>query len=86
VSPTGPPAPKPGLARPSEIDLAKSQGDFVLALGFGNHPEEAARNAIASLRDGFEKAKHDDIAGWQEWMKTHASLCGGGLAVVDAGP
>ena len=58
----------------AEIDLFKSQGDFVLALGFGNDPEEAARNAIASLRDGFDKAKHDYIAGWQEWMKTHASL------------
>ena len=62
------------VALTAEIDLFKSQGDFVLALGFGNDPEEAARNAIASLRDGFDKAKHDYIAGWQEWTKTHASL------------
>ena len=62
------------VALTAEIDLFKSQGDFVLALGFGNDPDEAARNAIASLRDGFDKAKHDYIAGWQEWMKTHASL------------
>ena len=61
------------VALTAEIDLSKSQGHFVLALGFGNNPEEAARNAIASLRDGFDKAKHDYIAGWQEWMKTHAS-------------
>jgi hypothetical protein len=40
----------------------KSQGNFVLALGFGKDPDEAARNAIASLRDGFDKAKHDYIA------------------------
>ena len=26
---------------------------------------------VASLRDGFDKAKQDYIAGWQEWMKTH---------------
>ena len=62
------------IALTAEIDLSKSQGDFALALGFGNNPEEAARNAIASLRDGFDKAKHDYIAGWQEWTKTHASL------------
>ena len=61
------------VALTAGIDLSKSQGDFVLALGFGKDPDEAARNAIASLRDGFDKAKHDYIAGWQEWMKTHAS-------------
>jgi glucoamylase len=61
------------VALMGEIDLCKSHGDFVLALGFGIDPDEAARNAIASLRDGFDKAKHDYIAGWQDWMKTHAS-------------
>ena len=45
------------VALTAEIDLSKSQGEFVLALGFGKDPEEAARNAIASLRDGFDKAK-----------------------------
>jgi glucoamylase len=60
------------VALTAEIDLSKSQGDFVLALGFGKDPDEAARNAIASLRDGFDKAKHDYIAGWQDWTKrTH---------------
>jgi glucoamylase len=61
------------VALTGEIDLSKSQGDFVLALGFGNHPEEAARNAIGSLSDGFDKARHDYIAGWQEWLNTSAS-------------
>ena len=71
------------VALTAEIDLVKSQGDFVLALGFGNDPEEAARNAIASLRDGFDKAKHDYIAGWQEWMKAHASPKESGLSPGD---
>ena len=62
------------VALTAEIDLSQSQGDFVLALGFGRDPDEAARNAIASLQSGFDKAKHDYIAGWQEWIKTHASL------------
>lgn len=71
------------VALTAEIDLTKSQGDFVLALGFGKDPDEAARNAIASLRDGFDKAKHDYITGWQEWMKTHASLKKNGLSPGD---
>jgi glucoamylase len=56
------------------IDLPKSQGAFVLALAFGKDPETAARNAIGSLRDGFERAKRDYIDGWQRWARTHASL------------
>ncbi len=61
------------VALTAEIDLLKSQGDFVLALGFGSDPNEAARNALASLRDGFANVRHDYIAGWQEWTKTYAS-------------
>ncbi|HVB98394.1 MAG TPA: glucan 1,4-alpha-glucosidase [Candidatus Dormibacteraeota bacterium] len=71
------------VALTAEIDLLKSQGDFVVALGFGNNPKEAARNAIASLHDGFKKAKQDYIAGWQEWTKTRASLKPGEAAPGD---
>ena len=60
------------VALTAGIDLLKSQGNFVLSLGFGKDPDEAARNAMASLRDGFDKAKHDYISGWQEWQKTRA--------------
>ena len=69
------------VALTAEIDLSKSRGDFVLALGFGSDPDEAARNAIASLRDGFDKAKHDYIAGWQESAKAHSSLKKNGFAL-----
>ncbi len=58
------------VALMAEIDLAKSEGNFVLALGFGKNPDEAARNALTSLRDGFERAKMDYISGWQKWIKT----------------
>jgi glucoamylase len=61
------------VALTAEVDLSKSQGTFVLALGFGKDPEEAARTAGASLRDGFERAKRNYIAGWQDWAKTHGS-------------
>jgi glucoamylase len=49
-------------------------GEFVLALGFGSDPEKASRNAINSLRDGFDKAKRDYIRDWQQWMKTPGFL------------
>ena len=71
------------VALTAEIDLVKSQGDFVLALGFGHDPQAAARNAIASLRDEFDQAKHDYIAGWQEWTKTHAAPTKGGHSPGD---
>ena len=71
------------VALTAEIDLLKSEGDFVLALGFGNDADEAARNAIASLRDGFDKAKRDYIAGWQDPAKAHASLKKDGLGPGD---
>jgi glucoamylase len=64
------------VAMTAEIDLSKSQGEFLLALGFGKDPEEAARNATSSLHEGFEKAKACYIAGWQESVKKHSSLNG----------
>ena len=65
------------------IDLIKSHGKFVLALGFGKDPDEAARNAIASLGDGFDKVKHHYVSGWQEWIKTHTSPKPGEMAPGD---
>jgi glucoamylase len=62
------------VALTAEIDLPKSKGEFVIALGFGTRPEEAARNALASLRDGFDQAKNEYIQGWQKWIKTTGSV------------
>jgi glucoamylase len=59
------------------IDLVGSGGNFVLALGFGKDTESAARNAIASIREDFDTAKKDYIAGWHGWIKSHASLRNG---------
>ena len=59
------------VAMIGEIELLASQGDFVLALGFGGEPESAARNAIASLHHGFAAARKDYVAGWQGWIRTH---------------
>ncbi len=57
------------VALTAEADLARSSGEFVLALGFGPDPDAAARCALDSLRDGFDRARRDYIAGWQEWQR-----------------
>jgi len=58
------------IALTAGIDLMDKEGDCTLAIGFGKDSDEAARNAIGSLRDGFDKTKNDYIAGWKIWMKT----------------
>ena len=62
------------VALVAEIDLIASRGAFVLVLGFGTQPEEAAQNAIASLRSGFDKAKDGYLTGWQDWAKASLAL------------
>ena len=60
------------VALTAEVDLAAVHGNFVLALGFGASPDEAAQCCLDSLGDGFEKARNDYIRGWQDWQKTLA--------------
>jgi glucoamylase len=62
------------VALTGEIDLAACHGKFVLAIGFGKDANEAAQSAIASLHDGFDKARQDYIAGWQSWIATHLAV------------
>jgi glucoamylase len=71
------------VALTAGIDLLSTRGDFVLAIGFGGDPKEAARNAIASLRNGFGNSKRDYIAGWQDWAKAFASPKQGRLDTGD---
>jgi glucoamylase len=62
------------VALTGEIDLSKSGGNFALALGFGKDSNAAAGNAAASIRDGFEKARHDYVAGWRHSIEAASSL------------
>ncbi len=62
------------VAMTAEIDLAQSKGEFVLALGFGKDPEEAAQNALDSLRRDFSKIREEFSGGWQNWFKTNRLL------------
>ena len=53
-----------------EVDLTASGGEFVLALGFGSSPAEAAHCACASLLEDVEELKNEYINNWQEWQRT----------------
>jgi glucoamylase len=57
-----------------EIDLNACQGEFVLALGFGELAMEAGHLARASLLDGFEPALSAYTQEWQAWQKTLLEL------------
>lgn len=53
-----------------EVDLASSEGSFVLALGFGGTPAEAAQHALGSLATGFDAIASDYISRWQRWQRS----------------
>jgi len=71
------------VALTGEIGLLQCQGAFLLVIGFGDDPAEAAQNAIASLRDGFDSAKRDYIAGWQGWIKTRGPATKSAVRIGD---
>ncbi|MGD8579903.1 MAG: glucan 1,4-alpha-glucosidase [Lysobacterales bacterium] len=58
------------VALTGEIDLAGSEGCFVLALGLGRSFREAAHRAAASLWDGFEAAERRYRDSWKKWQST----------------
>jgi glucoamylase len=57
------------VALTGELDLGASNGDFVLAIGFGSSPEEAGDRVLASLRAGFDTARTDYLEQWEAWQK-----------------
>ncbi|HVW01593.1 MAG TPA: glycoside hydrolase family 15 protein, partial [Planctomycetaceae bacterium] len=56
------------IALTGQIDLKACNGEFVLALGFGDTELEAGLAACASLNDGFEYARVEYFRHWQEWQ------------------
>jgi glucoamylase len=50
------------------VDLAQSGGEFVIALGFGDSPAEAAHRARASLQAGFPAALKTFLHDWTVWQ------------------
>jgi glucoamylase len=56
------------VALVGEVDLRSSGGSVVLALGFGQHAEEAALRVRSSLSGGVDSAVADYAAGWRAWQ------------------
>lgn len=56
------------VALVGEIGFGPEQPKVDLALGFGQTEQEAASRALASLADGFEKAKAGYVANWERWQ------------------
>lgn len=59
------------VAMIGEVDLQKTGGSFLLALGFGRDASEAETEAARSLKRGFGPALSQYIKGWQLWQKDH---------------
>lgn len=54
-----------------EINL--NNGIFVIALGIGRNPSEAAHLSIASINRGFENIVEDYISSWKNWLNPVAN-------------
>jgi glucoamylase len=52
-----------------EVDLAACNGEFLLALAFGEYALGAGHHARASLLDGFDAACDTYIDEWRTWQK-----------------
>ncbi len=57
------------VALTGEIDLKDlKEGAFVVALGAGRNPSEAAHLALASIDDGFDNILEKYIEPWKKWI------------------
>jgi glucoamylase len=66
------------VALTGEVDLAASQGEFTLVVGFGQNAAEAGFRALASLQDGFDEAMKIYSGEWQAWQKRFPAMDGSG--------
>jgi glucoamylase len=53
----------------AQIDLEKTAGRFIIALGFGHNEYEAAYSARGSLLGGYREIREKFIAEWRNWQK-----------------
>ena len=58
------------VALTAQIDLAKCDGEFVLALGFDSSALGAAHHVRASLLDGFDAARDEYMHDWTKWQNS----------------
>lgn len=57
------------IALIGQIDLSKSEGQFILALGFGHNSFEAAYSARGSLLSGYQVIRKQYISEWRNWQR-----------------
>ena len=57
------------VALTGEIDLAATQGEFILALGFGAIWAEAAQQARASLLEPYDELREHFVWHWKNWQQ-----------------
>jgi glucoamylase len=57
------------IALTAEIDIAACNGEFILALGFGEIWAEAGQQALSSLLTSYESTRRDYVFQWQHWQK-----------------
>jgi glucoamylase len=57
------------VALAGEIDLSASNGEFVLALGFGGIWAEAGQQVLSSLLSSYDSARQQYVFHWHDWQK-----------------
>jgi glucoamylase len=62
------------VALTGEIDLALCDGEFVLALGFGEMWAEAGQQARSSLLEAYEDLRDHYVWHWKNWQETLLKL------------
>ena len=62
------------IAFTAEIDLAASNGQFVLALGFGSIWTEAGQQARSTLSEDYNEVRAHYVSQWRNWQQTLLNL------------
>lgn len=61
------------IAMLAQLDISKNK-EILIAVGFGNTPDEAGNNAWASILDGFGLASAKYIFEWQRWQRSLSNV------------
>ena len=57
------------VALTAEIDLEASNGEFVLAVGFGGNSSSAGQQVRSSLSEDYDRLRSSYVRRWQDWQK-----------------
>ncbi|MGB6536785.1 MAG: glucan 1,4-alpha-glucosidase [Xanthobacteraceae bacterium] len=58
------------VALTGTLDLSKTDGRVLLAIGFGAQPEEAAFRALISMQQGLDPVTRRFYGGWRQWQQS----------------